>query len=237
MIGGAADKALFPAMAKVRDDGERLRAAYVRSASLIALVTMPSSMILFVLAPEIVQLLLGPRWQAVVLPLQVFALVLLPRASYRISGSLTRATGAVYGGAWRQWMYAAEVLAACVVGSRWGVNGVAVGASIAICLHFLVMLRFSARVAAGLMGDVLRMYLKHLPVALAALVAAQTVATLARRFGAPSVLTIGVTTVGWALATTLVVMLMRRAYREELDIVLRVVQSRRAATGSTDTSS
>lgn len=61
MIGGAGDKVLFPAMARVREDGERLRAAYVRSASLIALVTAPASVMLFVLAPEVVRVLLGPR--------------------------------------------------------------------------------------------------------------------------------------------------------------------------------
>ncbi|WP_181784781.1 lipopolysaccharide biosynthesis protein, partial [Pseudonocardia pini] len=164
VIGGAADKALFPAMARVRDDGERLRAAYVRTSSLVALVTAPAAVLLFVLAPEVVHVLLGAQWTAVVLPVQVFALALLPRTSYKISTSLTRATGAVYRAAWRQWLYAAEVVVFSVVGARfWGVNGVAVGASLAIVLHFLVMLRFSARVSPGLMGAVLRMYLKHVP--------------------------------------------------------------------------
>lgn len=226
VIGSAADKALFPAMAKVRDDGARLRTAYVRSASLVALVTLPSSALLFVLAPEIVLLLLGDRWTAVVTPLQVFALVLLPRASYKISGSLTRATGAVAGGAWRQWLYAAVVLVACSVGSRWGVNGVAAGASIAIVLHFLVMLRFSARVSPGLMGGVLRMYVKHVPVALVAFGAAQTAATLARRLEM-TVTTIGLTSLAWAAATVLTVTLLRRLFAEEVDVVLSAVRSRR----------
>jgi PST family polysaccharide transporter len=227
VIGSAADKALFPAMAKVREDGERLRKAYVRSASLVALVTIPCSAILFVLAPEVVRVLLGDRWGAVVAPLRVFALVLLPRASYKISGSLTRATGAVYGGAWRQWLYAAEVLVGCAVGARWGVDGVAVGASVAIVLHFLVMLRFSARVAAGLMGDVLTMYVRHLPVALVAAGAAQAAAMLARRSGSAA-LTIAVTVPAWAAATVLVVVLLRRLFREELDVVLAGVRSRRS---------
>ncbi len=228
VIGSAADKALFPAMAKVRNDGARLRSAYVRSASLVALVTLPSSALLFVLAPEIVLLLLGGRWAAVVTPLQVFALVLLPRASYKISGSLTRATGAVAGGAWRQWLYAAEVLVACAIGSRWGVNGVAVGASVAIVLHFLVMLRFSARVSPGLMGGVLRMYVKHVPIALAAFAVAQSVATLTRRLDV-TVATIGLTTLAWAAATLLAVTLLRRFFQDEVGVVLSAVRSRRNA--------
>jgi O-antigen/teichoic acid export membrane protein len=234
VIGSAADKALFPAMAKVRDDGERLRNAYVRSASLVALVTVPSSVVLYVLAPEVVHLLLGDRWQAVVLPLQVFALVLLPRASYKISGSLTRATGAVYGGAWRQWLYAAEVLVGCGIGSRWGVNGVAVGASAAIVLHFLVMLRFSARVAPGLMRTVLTMYVKHLPLAAVAFLGAETAAVLVRPLGS-DLLTIVLTGTAWASATALGLVLLRRFFRDEIGTIGNAVRSRRGrATEAAD---
>ncbi len=147
IIGGAADKALFPAMARVRDDGPRLRAAYVRSASLVALVTAPAAVLLCVLAPEIVRVLLGAQWDAVVPLVQLFALVLLPRTSYKISTSLTRATGAVYRAAWRQWLYAGYVVVLTVTGGLlWGLVGVAAGASLAIVVHFLVMLQFSARV-------------------------------------------------------------------------------------------
>jgi O-antigen/teichoic acid export membrane protein len=234
VIGSAADKALFPAMARVRDDGERLRNAYLRSASLVALATMPSSVLLFVLAPEVVSILLGDGWLAVVVPLQVFALVLLPRASYKISGSLTRATGAVYGGAWRQWLYAANVVVGCAVGSRWGVNGVAVGASVAIVLHFLVMLHFSARVAPGLMGAVLAMYIKHLPVSLLALVGAQTTAMLVRPLDS-ALLTVVLTTLAWALAATLVLVLLRRFFRDEVSIVRKALPSRGMATGGRPT--
>ena len=184
VIGGAADKVLFPAMARVRDDGERLRAAYVRSASLIALVAAPASVLLCVLAPEVVRVLLGPRWVAVVLPLRVFALVLLPRTTYKISTSLTRATGAVYRAAWRQWLYAAEVVVFCSVGAHVaGVDGVAVGAAVAIVAHFLVMLHFSARVSAGLMGATLRMYGRHLPALVATIAAVAGVAALVRPLG------------------------------------------------------
>jgi PST family polysaccharide transporter len=230
IVGSAVDKALFPAMARARDDGERLRRAYVRSASLVALITVPLSVILWVLAPEIIGILLGPRWTGVVVPLQVFALVLLPRASYKISGSLTRATGAVYGGAWRQWLYAAVVLVACAIGTRWGVNGVAVGASIAIVLHFLIMLRFSERVARGLMRSVLAMYVKHVPVGLASFTAAESVA-LAVRPGGSMVLTVVAAGVAWAAATAAAVLLLRRFFGDELDVVLSLVRSGRPKDG------
>ena len=219
VIGGAADKVLFPAMARVRDDGERLRAAYVRSASLIALIAAPASVLLYVLAPEVVRVLLGAQWGAVVLPLQVFAVVLLPRTTYKISTSLTRATGAVYRAAWRQWLYAAEVVVFCAVGARVaGVDGVAVGAAVAIVAHFLVMLHFSARVSAGLMGATLRMYGKHLPALVATVLATAGVVDLVRPLGS-DLLTLAAGTCAAALTAGLSLLLLRGWFRAELAVV------------------
>lgn len=65
----------------------------------------------------------------------------------------------------------------CSVGAHVaGVDGVAIGAAAAIVAHFLVMLRFSARVSAGLMGATLRMYCRHLPALAATIVATVGVA-------------------------------------------------------------
>lgn len=219
VIGGAADKALFPAMARVREDGERLRAAYVRTSSLVALVTVPAAVLLFVLAPEVVHVLLGDQWDAVVLPVQLFALVLLPRTSYKISTSLTRATGAVYRAAWRQWLYAAEVVVFALVGAHlWGVNGVAAGASLAIVLHFLVMLRFSARVSPGLMGAVLAMYVKHIPALIVVAVAVWGAATAVRPVGS-DVLTLLVGALAGGIAALGVLAVLRARFGAELAVV------------------
>jgi O-antigen/teichoic acid export membrane protein len=219
VIGGAADKVLFPAMARVRDDGERLRGAYLRTASLVALVTVPASVLMFVLAPEIVHVLLGSQWTAVVLPLQVFALVLLPRTSYKISTSLTRATGAVYRAAWRQWLYAAEVVVFCSVGAHYaGVDGVAVGASAAIVVHFVVMLRFSARVSAGLERHVLAMYLRHVPAAVAVVLATAGVAAVVRPIGSDA-LTLALGALAAGVTAALVLRLMRSRFRAELEVL------------------
>lgn len=219
IIGGAADKALFPAMARVRDDGPRLRAAYVRSASLVALVTVPAAVLLCVLAPEVVHVLLGDQWDAVVPLVQLFALVLLPRTSYKISTSLTRATGAVYRAAWRQWLYAGYVVVLTVTGGLlWGLVGVAAGASLAIVIHFLVMLQFSARVSPGLMGAVLRMYLKHVPALVLTVAATWGVATLVRPLGIDLV-TLAAAALAGGIATLGTLVVLRGRFAAELGVV------------------
>jgi O-antigen/teichoic acid export membrane protein len=221
VLGGAADKALFPAMARVRDDAERLRTAYVRSVSLLTLVTAPVSVLLVVLAPEVVHVLLGGQWDAVIVPLQVFALVLVPRTAYKISTSLTRATGAVYRAAWRQWLYAAEVVAFSIAGAlTFGINGVAIGAATAVVLHFLVMLRFSARISPGLSRQILTRFLVHLPASAAVLAASWATAATVRPLGS-DLLTLVLAGGAGAASGALVVVLLRGRFRDELEVLSR----------------
>jgi PST family polysaccharide transporter len=184
------------------------------------MVTLPASVLLFVLAPEIVAILLGPGWEAVALPLQIFALVLLPRTAYKISGSLTRATGAVLGGAWRQWLYAGEVVLGCAIGSRWGINGVAVGASLAIVLHTLTMLKFSARIERGLVRRVLGAYAKSLPLALVVAAVCWPLAEQLRGSVPAAVVALATTAAGAAVGA-LVLLLTRRFFVAELGLLRR----------------
>lgn len=218
LIGGVADKVLFPAMSRVQDEPQRMLRAYVAASAFVAMATVPASAILFVAAPEIIAILLGPKWSAVVVPLQLFALVLLPRTSYKISGSFTRARGAVLGGAVRQWLYAFEVAAGCLIGSIWGVPGVAVGASVAITLHYLTMIHFSATVSKGLWRELGKAYLRYVPVAVLAVGAALLGRLVSGAAGSP-VLTIVTVTSFVLLATLAVVAVGRRAFSEELALL------------------
>lgn len=138
-FGRIVNRVLFPVMAKVQDDPARLGAAYERAVAIVALVSLPVSAFLWVVAPEFIPLVLGPAWTGVVQPFRLFSISLLFRMSSRISDALTKAAGAVYGRALRQGIYAALVFGGAIVGQRWGVGGVAVAVSIAMGLNFLSM--------------------------------------------------------------------------------------------------
>ena len=142
-IGEVLDKVLFPGMARFQDRPDRLRVAYGRGVALIALVVLPTSACLFMLAPEIVSVLLGRKWAGVVVPFQIFAVGMLFRTSYKISDVVIRAKGAVYRRAWRQALYGMLVLAGAWAGQRWGLPGVAVGVVAAIAVNFLLLAQLS----------------------------------------------------------------------------------------------
>jgi len=142
-FGTILDAVLFPAMARVQTDAQRLAGAYRRGIALIALVFLPASVALVLLAPEVVAVLLGPHWTPVVAPFQVLAAGMLFRTSSKIADSLTRATGAVYRRAWRQILYAGLVIGGAWVGQHWGITAVAWGVLFAITVNFLLMAHLS----------------------------------------------------------------------------------------------
>ena len=143
LFGNALDKTLFPAMAKVQDDKQKLGKAYLTSVSIIALIAIPLSILLVVLAPETIMTLLGSNWKDVILPFQILACSLLFRMSYKMSDSLTRAMGAVYRRAWRQFIFAALVIIGAYVGHFWSLSGVAWGVAVALVVNFLLMAQLS----------------------------------------------------------------------------------------------
>lgn len=146
-FGTVLDQVLFPAMAKVQNDLPRLGAAYRRGVALIALVVLPASAAIILLAPEVIRLALGPKWGQVVAPFQVLGLGMLFRTSYKMSDSISRSTGAVYRRAWRQILYAGLVILGAWIGSHWGIVGVSWGALTALTVNFLMMAWLALRVA------------------------------------------------------------------------------------------
>lgn len=147
LIGMALDKVIFPAMAKVQDQQDRLKIAYRRGISLIALIVLPASAAMYVLAPEIITFLFGSAWLEAVIPFRILSLGMLFRTSYKLSDSLARATGAVYRRAWRQGLYAGFVLSGTWIGQFWGLPGVAVGVVGAVTLNFMLMAHLSLKLA------------------------------------------------------------------------------------------
>jgi PST family polysaccharide transporter len=146
VFGKIVNRVLFPVMSKVQDERERLAGAYERALAIVALVSLPVSAVLWVVAPEFVPALLGPKWSAVVLPFRLFTIGLFFRMSSRISDVCTKAAGAVYSRALIQGIYAAMVMGGAYVGQRWGVGGVAVAVSIAMGINWLTMAALSRSV-------------------------------------------------------------------------------------------
>jgi O-antigen/teichoic acid export membrane protein len=200
LIGLAFDKVLFPALSVARADRERMAGAFLKSLGAIAMVTAPLGVLLSILAPEIVRLALGPRWVDLTVAFQVLALTLTFRSSYKAADAVARATSTLGGRAWRQWLYAAMVLVGAALGQRWGLTGVAVAVSVAIIMHFTLMVQLSLRI---LGVSWIRLGAIYFRACLATLPAAAVVmiATMAmRRLGAGDISVIAFAVTAWLAA-------------------------------------
>jgi PST family polysaccharide transporter len=205
IVGEVLDRVLFPAMAQVQSDTERLQLAFRRGIALIAIIILPLSAVLFFLAPEFIYVLLGPGWDAAVAPFQILALGMLFRTSYKMSDTLTRAIGAVYRRAWRQGIYAVLVVGGAYVGQFGGLPGVALGLFFAITINFIFMAQLSLQLAQLSWRDFWAAHVPALALAAVSGIEAWGLASLLRNWEYPP-LTVLVTSSACVLLTALLLM-------------------------------
>jgi len=136
---------LFPAYAEIQNQPDRLRRAFLASISISALVVFPMLVALIIAAPELVIGVFGAQWADAVVPLQILCLGGGLRAMYSLGDSVARARGAVYSQSWRHTLYALCVIAASIVGTTWGITGVAGGVVAAVAVMYVLMAQLSLR--------------------------------------------------------------------------------------------
>ncbi|MEO6360334.1 MAG: lipopolysaccharide biosynthesis protein [Sphingomicrobium sp.] len=183
LIGSATQTVLFPSIASIQDQPDRVARAFLRATGVIALSTIPISGVLMILGPELVNLTLGPRWQGMIVPFQILIATLLFRTSYKISDSVSLALGSMVQRAWRQWIYAGAVAAGASLGARWGLPGVSAGVGAAVALNFLMMLQLAMRVTGVSAYRMLVTHVSHVLAALPIVVAVGASVSLARMDG------------------------------------------------------
>jgi O-antigen/teichoic acid export membrane protein len=127
---------LFPAFAQVQGEPARLSRGYLLATQVTAMVAAPALATLAIAAPHLVPALYGEQWTGAVAPLQILCAAGYFRALYHLGGAVAQSVGWVYHELWRQAAYAALVIAGSLIGSRYGLAGIAAGVSIAIIFMY-----------------------------------------------------------------------------------------------------
>lgn len=147
-LGDVLNRVLFASASQVQDKAASLARGYRRSMSIINLALMPVSVVMFVLAPEIILTLFGSQWQEAILPLRILLIGVAFRTTSRISDAFVHALGAVYRSAARKYIYAVVVVVGSLIGMRWGIIGVATAVTIAVLVNYVLILDLSLRMTA-----------------------------------------------------------------------------------------
>jgi PST family polysaccharide transporter len=142
-------RVLFPAFSKMQDDTERLRNAYLRAVSTVALLGFPIFAGLAVVAPEAVLFVFGSQWGGTVIPLQILCVGGLFWSVTTLSDQIAHATAAVYHMFRRRIVLAVAILGGALLGAQFGINGVAVGVASSQVLMYFIMARLSLQLTGG----------------------------------------------------------------------------------------
>lgn len=144
-VSEAVSNVSFSAFAREQNNAEVLRSGTIRAMGVVALVVLPTTVGLAVLAEDAVTTVYGPGWEAAVPVVQVLAPVAAVQAITRVTDSVMLAMGR------STWLYR-WALAYCLVGAasmvvsaRWGLVGVSLGlaAVVAVLTPFQVMMALS----------------------------------------------------------------------------------------------
>lgn len=170
LIGTVLDKVMFPIMASIQNDKERLRLIFVAANSISSFIAIPVSIFFVLFSSDIIRILLGSQWGDAAAPLAILSLFLVFRLNYKFSDSLARALGAVYNRAWRQLIFAVMVIGLAYLGTWYGLVGVALGIGVSIFFNYLLMLSLSRKLLTFDYFSILLPVVKHvvinLPIAM-----------------------------------------------------------------------
>ena len=125
-ISGVTSAVMFPALAGIQDDKERVKNGYLRGAQLIALIAFPTLIGLIVVAPQFIVVAYGHRWASAVPLLRALCVAGLAQCVSMTGAWIYQSQGRT------DWMFrwgviqAAATMAGFAVGIHWGAQGVAI---------------------------------------------------------------------------------------------------------------
>jgi PST family polysaccharide transporter len=162
-IGTVVEDVLFPNMSALQQDISRLRAAVLRSLTLLNTGFLALAVFLAIAAREIVLVLLGSQWQSTadLLPLLVVALPF--RSTQRACNAALSAVGRSWAVALGQCALLVVVTAAAWIGTLAGVKGVALAVSLAVVVHYAGLAFATARALGLVLNDMWSTYTRALP--------------------------------------------------------------------------
>jgi PST family polysaccharide transporter len=145
-VGQVFDRVLFPAVAREQGDAGRVRRSLLASLELVACISLPTAVVMFICAEEVIGTLFGERWLHIVPVVSVLSLGVFFRTAYKCADTLVKSLGAVYQHAFRQALYTTLVLIGSLIGAQlMGLTGVAWAVVLAVAVHYAVITELAVK--------------------------------------------------------------------------------------------
>lgn len=144
-LTGIVNEISLPSLAAVKSSPETLRKAYQKMLTVLAIVSFPLLVGLFILADDFILTLFGTQWVASIPLLRIFIPFALQRAIASPVGGIYLVTGRPDVGFKFNLIQLPIYFASILVGSQYGIVGIAVGVSLSRTIFGLIGLYLSCR--------------------------------------------------------------------------------------------
>lgn len=145
-VGQVFDRVLFPAVAREQGNAVRVRQSLLGSLELVAFISLPTAVVMFICAEEVIVTLFGKRWLHIVPVVSVLSLGVFFRTAYKCADTLVKSLGAVYRHAFRQALYTTLVVVGSLIGAQLlGLTGVAWAVVLAVAVHYGVITQLAVQ--------------------------------------------------------------------------------------------
>ncbi|HFE51899.1 MAG TPA: MOP flippase family protein [Bacteroidetes bacterium] len=138
-LAGIVSKVAFPTFSRVQHDLARFRQGYLEAIHYISMAIFPLLTGLMIFAPEFVQVVLGPKWMPATVPIQVLSIMALLKSVGTTKGAVLLARGRADIELKWNLAYLGPFVAALIVGTHWGLVGVAVAYVVVYTLAFPII--------------------------------------------------------------------------------------------------
>lgn len=147
-ITGGIYNVLFPALAKVQDDSERLKTGYFRTIRTVAFIVYPVLTVLFISSNYVILGLYGPKWEDAISVFQILVFAGYFSATNNYSGAVANVTGKVYIIVFLQFVYVliVGVGAYLAVVYGYGIEGVGFAVIVALLWKFIVQSHIAIKI-------------------------------------------------------------------------------------------
>jgi O-antigen/teichoic acid export membrane protein len=124
-IAAPLQQVFFPAFSQMNDDRERLAEVWIRATRLVGVISIPSLVGLVIVAPDFVEVVLGPRWSDATPVIQILAWVGIIQSLQTLSGEVLLALNRAGTLLRFTMLWFVGSVGSFALGLQWGIVGVA----------------------------------------------------------------------------------------------------------------
>jgi PST family polysaccharide transporter len=146
-------RVLFPTLSQLQDDMDQFRRAYLKSVSVITLVTFPMMLGLFAVAPDFIAVVFGEKWQPMETVLRILSIAGLIQSAITGLSTILLAIGRTTTIVVLGTIGSALTIGAFFVGLPWGIEGVAAAYTMVFLLFSEFYLAYVFRIVGIRLAD------------------------------------------------------------------------------------